>query len=335
MISRFIAEARAVNKIRQRNIIDIFSFGVLPDLKRHYFVMELLDGLTLGALMNETGRLPLPVVFQIVRGIADALDAVHEAGITHRDLKPDNVFLATERDGTYFPKLLDFGIAKLLGETAAHTTGSGMVLGTPRYMSPEQARGKRADHRADIYALGVMIHEMVTGRPLFVGESSIDVQPPGAMEIASTIASDAGSASAARAGRSGPITEGLPAIETSSGIAARGGSRRWKLAAGSLLVLAVGFSIGAFGRTARTGEDATRSEARASAAPASTPLAPVDAGIAPPSATGNEPTVRPDVTVPERVEPRLPPTASRRVPARAGKPPPGADPMDHLFGDRD
>ncbi len=432
MISRFIAEARAVNKIRQRNIIDIFSFGVLPDLERHYFVMELLDGLTLGALMNETGRLPLPVVFQIVRGIADALDAVHEAGITHRDLKPDNVFLATERDGTYFPKLLDFGIAKLLGETAAHTTGSGMVLGTPRYMSPEQARGKRADHRADIYALGVMIHEMVTGCPLFVGESSIDVllmhasdppprmssvcadlpsaldapilamleknpkdrpdsagqavaallaclprlgldspgapgsargsssatlrmdgggstlphsavvrpsagngTPPGAMGIASTIASDAGSANSARAGRSGPITEGLPAIETSSGIAARGGSRRWKLAAGSLLVLTVGFSIGALGRTARTGEDATRSEAGASAAPASTPLAPVDAGIAPPSATGNEPTVRPDVTAPERVEPRLPPTASRRVPARAGKPPPSADQMDHLLGDRD
>ena len=175
MVSRFVAEARAVNKIRQRNIIDIFSFGVLPGLDRHYFVMELLDGLTLGELMHRTGRLPLSVVLPIVRDIAEALDAVHEAGITHRDLKPDNVFLGTERDGSYFPKLLDFGIAKLIGDEAAHRTGPGMVMGTPRYMSPEQARGKPADHRADIYALGVMIHEMLTSVPLFVGESSIDV----------------------------------------------------------------------------------------------------------------------------------------------------------------
>ncbi len=175
MVSRFVAEARAVNKIRQRNIIDIFSFGVLPGTDRHYFVMELLDGLTLGALLARTGALPVALVLPIVRGIADALDAVHEAGITHRDLKPDNVFLARERDGSYFPKLLDFGIAKLIGEDAAHKTGSGMVLGTPRYMSPEQARGKPADHRADIYALGVMIHEMLTGGPLFVAESAVDM----------------------------------------------------------------------------------------------------------------------------------------------------------------
>jgi eukaryotic-like serine/threonine-protein kinase len=175
MVSRFVAEARAVNKIRQRNIIDIFSFGVLPGLERHYFVMELLDGLTLGALLERTGALPVALVLPIVRGIADALDAVHEAGITHRDLKPDNVFLARERDGSYFPKLLDFGIAKLIGDDAAHKTGSGMVLGTPRYMSPEQARGKPADHRADVYALGVMIHEMLTGGPLFVGDSAVDM----------------------------------------------------------------------------------------------------------------------------------------------------------------
>jgi eukaryotic-like serine/threonine-protein kinase len=175
MVSRFVAEARAVNKIRQRNIIDIFSFGVLADRLRQYFVMELLDGLTLGELLDRNGRLPIPTTLHIARGIAAALDAAHEAGITHRDLKPANVFLATERDGTYFPKLLDFGIAKLIGDDAAHKTGSGVVLGTPRYMSPEQARGRTADHTSDIYALGVILHEMLTGRPLFTGETPIDI----------------------------------------------------------------------------------------------------------------------------------------------------------------
>jgi serine/threonine-protein kinase len=175
VVSRFVAEARAVNKIRQRNIIDIFSFGTLPGTGRHYFVMEHLDGMTLGAMLSRTGRLPVALVLPLVKGIADALDAVHEAGITHRDLKPDNVFLARERDGTYFPKLLDFGIAKLVGADVAHKTGSGMVLGTPRYMSPEQARGKPTDHRADIYALGVMIHEMLTGTALFEGDSAVDL----------------------------------------------------------------------------------------------------------------------------------------------------------------
>jgi eukaryotic-like serine/threonine-protein kinase len=175
MVSRFVAEARAVNRIRQRNIIDIFSFGVLPDRQRQYFVMELLDGLTLGELLERNGRLPVPTVVHIVRGIAAGLDAAHEAGITHRDLKPANVFLAMERDGTYFPKLLDFGIAKLIGEDAAHKTGSGVVLGTPMYMSPEQARGKKADPTSDIYALGVIIHELLTGRPPFSGESPVDI----------------------------------------------------------------------------------------------------------------------------------------------------------------
>ncbi|WP_437775163.1 protein kinase domain-containing protein [Sorangium sp. So ce1097] len=174
-VARFVAEARAVNRIRQRNIIDIFAFGVLPGLKRHYFVMELLDGMTLGELCRRRRRLPFPTIVPIVRGIADALDAVHEAGITHRDLKPDNVFLAAERDGTWFPKLLDFGVAKLADGEGSEVTGTGVVLGTPQYMAPEQARGQRTGPPADIYALGVMIHRMLTGKPLFSGESAVEV----------------------------------------------------------------------------------------------------------------------------------------------------------------
>ncbi|XYH94121.1 protein kinase domain-containing protein [Sorangium sp. So ce1128] len=174
-VARFVAEARAVNRIRQRNIIDIFSFGVLPGLQRHYFVMELLDGMTLGELCRRRRRLPFPTIVPIVRGIAAALDAAHEAGITHRDLKPDNVFLAAERDGTWFPKLLDFGIAKLADGESPEETSTGAVLGTPQYMAPEQARGHRTGPAADIYALGVMIHKMLTGRSLFAGESAVEV----------------------------------------------------------------------------------------------------------------------------------------------------------------
>ncbi|WP_437630638.1 protein kinase domain-containing protein [Sorangium sp. So ce854] len=174
-VARFVAEARAVNRIRQRNIIDIFAFGVLPALQRHYFVMELLDGMTLGELCRRRRRLPFPTIVPIVRGIAEALDAVHEAGITHRDLKPDNVFLAAERDGTWFPKLLDFGVAKLADGEGSAVTSTGAVLGTPQYMAPEQARGQRTGPPADIYALGVMIHRMLTGRPLFGGASAVEV----------------------------------------------------------------------------------------------------------------------------------------------------------------
>ncbi|WP_437665207.1 serine/threonine-protein kinase [Sorangium sp. So ce1182] len=188
IVSRFVGEARAVNRIRHRNIIDIFSFGVIDE--RHYFVMELLDGLTLGALIRREGRLSPGRAASLLEGIADALDAAHAAGITHRDLKPENIFVATEKGGRYFPKLLDFGVAKLADEALAHKTATGVAVGTPAYMSPEQVRGKAVDHRADIYALGVIAHEMLTGTLLFQADSAMDVmmmhllnEPPRASSV--------------------------------------------------------------------------------------------------------------------------------------------------------
>jgi serine/threonine-protein kinase len=175
MVSRFIAEARAVNQIRNRNIIDIFSFGALED-GRQYYVMELLDGVTFAAYLKQKGRLAPEDAMPIFRGIARALGAAHVAGIAHRDLKPENVFLVMEDDGHVFPKLLDFGIAKLMGESGlGHKTRTGAPMGTPHYMSPEQCRGRNVDQRTDIYSFGILVFETLTGRLPFDGEDVMDL----------------------------------------------------------------------------------------------------------------------------------------------------------------
>ncbi len=166
MVSRFTAEARAVNQIRNRHIIDIFSFGALED-GRQYYVMEYLDGEPLDTLL-ERGRISVADTLQILRGVARALDAAHAKGVAHRDLKAENIFLANDAEGSstgYWPKLLDFGIAKLMApeDGLKHKTRTGAPIGTPYYMSPEQCRGKDVDHRTDIYAFGVLAYLMLTG----------------------------------------------------------------------------------------------------------------------------------------------------------------------------
>ena len=186
MVSRFAAEARATNEIRHRNIIDIFSFGKLPD-GRQYYVMEYLDGEPLDALIDRVGNLSLADALPILRPIAKALDAAHAKGIAHRDLKAENIFLGRDSDGQLFPKLLDFGIAKLMGreEALKHKTRTGAPIGTPYYMSPEQCRGKDVDHRTDIYAFGVLVYRMLTGAYPFDGDDymailmqQITAEPP-------------------------------------------------------------------------------------------------------------------------------------------------------------
>ncbi|MBV8758688.1 MAG: protein kinase [Deltaproteobacteria bacterium] len=165
MVARFIAEARAVNQIRHRNIIDIFSFGQLAD-GRHYYVMEYLEGEPLDALIDQQKLLVPQVALPILRQVARALDAAHGKGIAHRDLKPENVFLGRDPDGDGFTvKLLDFGIAKLLAadDGSKVKTRTGMPIGTPYYMSPEQCRGKDVDHRTDYYAFGIVTYQLLTG----------------------------------------------------------------------------------------------------------------------------------------------------------------------------
>jgi serine/threonine-protein kinase len=173
-LRRFVDEARAVNKIGHPNIIDIFSFGELPD-KRQYFVMELLQGFTLRDRMEDR-PLELAECQRYLEHICSALSAAHAEQIVHRDLKPENIWISTPKHGEPYVKLLDFGIAKLLETHAVGpATQTGVAMGTPQFMSPEQCRGVDVDYRTDIYALGIILYEIFAGRLPFIGNSLIEV----------------------------------------------------------------------------------------------------------------------------------------------------------------
>jgi serine/threonine-protein kinase len=171
---RFLDEARAVNRICHPNIVDIFSFGVLED-GRPFFVMELLDGECLrGRLLR--GGVPPAQAIEILQPICGALQAAHEKGIVHRDLKPDNIFLARRAGEAPLVKLLDFGIAKLDdSEGRPERTARGCVIGTPLYVAPEQALGRSADWRSDVYSLGVVAFELFLNRTPFWAASTVEI----------------------------------------------------------------------------------------------------------------------------------------------------------------
>ena len=177
IVQRFLQEARAVNQIGHRNIVDIFAFGQLPS-GRHYFVMEHLKGVSLKQRLEREPPLSRHDGYVVLAEVADALAAAHAQGIVHRDLKPDNIFLCEDLGDGAAPrvKLLDFGIAKLLrrSDEGMGQTRTGAPIGTPYYMSPEQCRSKGVDARTDLYAMGVIIFEMFTGRLPFAGADYID-----------------------------------------------------------------------------------------------------------------------------------------------------------------
>ena len=180
-LERFVDEARVVNQIGHANIVDVFAFGEMPDGRR-FFVMEWLKGETLRARIAR-GKLGAGEVSAIVRPLARALEAAHEKGVIHRDLKPDNVFLVDVRGEQPTVKLLDFGIAKLASnEHRVEKTATGAIVGTPQYIAPEQAKGYAIDHRADIYALGGIIYELLTGRPPFVADNAMEMVAKHLME---------------------------------------------------------------------------------------------------------------------------------------------------------
>lgn len=168
LIARFFDEARAVNVIRHENIVNILDLDYLPD-RRPYIVMEFLDGAPLSSVIADDGPLPIGTLLRIVEDVLSALGAAHAESIVHRDLKPDNIFISPKGR----PKVLDFGIAKLAFDQTSKKgqTKEGSLLGTPHYMSPEQALGQTVDTRSDIYSMGVILYECVTGEPPFESEA--------------------------------------------------------------------------------------------------------------------------------------------------------------------
>ncbi len=168
---RMLQEARAAAAIHHPAIVQIFDFGRTRD-GDPFISMELLDGESLSATLKRRARLPAVRATQVLLPIADALVVAHARGVVHRDLKPDNVHLARLADGRVQPKILDFGIAKLDAPASPKLTLDGTLLGSPAYMSPEQARGQRdVDLRVDVWAFSVMLYELVTGCTPFAGDS--------------------------------------------------------------------------------------------------------------------------------------------------------------------
>ena len=188
-IERFRREATSVAEIDNEHIVEIHDFGRTAD-GRLYLAMELLEGETLDNVLARDGKLPVDRALDVMIQVAEALVDAHAVGFVHRDLRPRNVYLAVRRGKANFVKLLDFGLAKLVEQGGgAASTSLGMTFGDPRYMSPEQAKGDPTDRRADLYSLGCIAMEMLTGEPPFVGGRVFDVLTRHVSEVAPRVTS--------------------------------------------------------------------------------------------------------------------------------------------------
>lgn len=172
-LERFHRESKLISQLNHPNIVKLIDFGEDRELGLLYLVMEYVQGINLGDLIQR-GRLRIPVAIEILHQCAGALTEPHAMGIIHRDLKPDNIIITLMSDGTLQVKVLDFGIARAL-EVNTQLTATGMVCGTPSYMAPEQAQNEELDARADLYSLGVIFYEMLSGWPPFMGTNSLQI----------------------------------------------------------------------------------------------------------------------------------------------------------------
>jgi eukaryotic-like serine/threonine-protein kinase len=171
VVGRFRREAEAAGALENEHIVAVTDFGETPD-GVPYLVMEYLLGESVGSLLAREGPLPVPRAVSILLQVCRGLEVAHAAEIVHRDLKPDNLFIVRRTDGSDLVKILDFGIAKLCSAPSESVTRTGSALGTPFYMAPEQARGdKSVDRRADVYALGVILYELLSLKKPHPGDS--------------------------------------------------------------------------------------------------------------------------------------------------------------------
>ncbi|MCX7807276.1 MAG: protein kinase [Deltaproteobacteria bacterium] len=171
---RFFLEAATCAKLTHPNTVTIYDYGRTED-DIYYIAMELLEGKTLHRALREQNPFPVPRALHIARQVCRSLREAHARQVIHRDLKPANIFLCQRDDDPDFVKVLDFGLVKNVGEGAEELTQTGLFMGSPKYMAPEQIRGERSDGRVDIYALGVILYEMLTGRVPFDGSTSMNI----------------------------------------------------------------------------------------------------------------------------------------------------------------
>jgi serine/threonine protein kinase len=180
MVSRFQQEAISASRIKHPNVLDVFDFGRLEN-GCFFLAMEFLDGNDLAEEMARRRVIEPTMGVRIALEVCRGLQAAHSKGVVHRDLKPENVFLQRTQEGEEAVKIVDFGIAQLrsnedaAGSQRRRLTRTGMIFGTPEYMAPEQAAGRRADHRTDVYALGILMYEMFTGSVPFTDETFLGV----------------------------------------------------------------------------------------------------------------------------------------------------------------
>ena len=172
--ARFITEARAASRLNHPNSVGVIDFGKTED-GQLYLVMEFLRGKDLARVIYEEGPLSFRRIVDVIRQTLAALAEAHILGIIHRDLKPENIILEPVRSGGDFVKVVDFGLAKMRIESMPNITSPGIVCGTPEYMSPEQGRGDPLDARSDLYAVGVIMYQLLTGRLPFEAESPTQV----------------------------------------------------------------------------------------------------------------------------------------------------------------
>ncbi len=327
IVARFKREAEIAAKLNHPNIVGVIDYNITPD-GTPYLVLDYLQGETLAQCIAR-GPLPLDQVVSIVRQVGSALAAAHRAGIIHRDLKPQNIFLVpTEVDGRMveIAKVLDFGISKIRGSQTVKTQDSAL-LGTPQYMAPEQATGQHAsvDERTDVFALGAIVYEMLSGQPAFAGASIPEVvfkvvyeQPPPLVEQAPAVPPAVEAAVAQAMAK--PSDQRFPTVsafvEAVTGqpvTLSRGPAATPSAGAESPSALRRVTTGDAFARTMGSGNHGDSPVATVPATPGSRPPSPVPSPMAPPPVA---PTV--DLRAPGRSEPRRRPSVAIFAIALAG-----------------